>query len=195
LPPRPARPRAAIGWFSLSAGLLLWLLLVSAPTHAETVELARLEALRSDQGVLLSFESRFQLPPAVEDALQKGVALHFVAEAELMRARWYWRDQQVSSVSRNWRLTYQPLTFSYRVNQGGLSQSYRSLGEALRSVQRASDWRIADPVPDEEGRYYVAFSYKLDANQLPRPLQIGLSGQPDWSLQITRTIPVTSESH
>lgn len=176
------------------AGLWCWFSLATPAAAAEPIELPRLEAVRTEQGVLLNFETRFDLPPAVEDALQKGVALHFVAEAELMRARWYWRDKQISTVSRDWRLTYQPLTFSYRVTLGGLAQSYRSLGEALRTVQRTLQWRIADPVPEEEGRYYVVFSYRLDSNQLPRPLQISLGSQPDWSLQLERTVPVTFET-
>ena len=35
--------------------------------------------------------------------------------------------------------------------------------------------------------YYVEFSYKLDTTLLPRPMQIGIGGQPDWSLQLEKT--------
>lgn len=173
--------------------LLLWLLLATTCSHAETVELTRLEAVRAEPGVLLSFETRFELPPGVEDALQKGVALHFVAEATLMRSRWYWIDKPVSQVTRNWRLTYQPLTFSYRVSLGGLSQHHKTLGDALQAVQRATRWRISDPIPDEEGRYYAEFSYRLDAGQLPRPLQLSMGSQPEWSLQIQRSVAVSPD--
>lgn len=186
-----SHPLSIVGPLHLPAGLLLAVVLGSLPAHAGTVELTELEAMRSDQGVQLSFETRFDLPHGVEDALLKGVALHFVAKADLMYARWYWRDRHLGSVTRTWRLTYQPLTFSYRVNQGGLAQSYRSLGEALRAVQGATQWRISDPIGDEEDRYYVEFSYKLDATQLPRPLQISLGNLPDWSLETNRTVPVT----
>lgn len=162
---------------------------------ARAVELARLEALRTDQGVLLSFDVRFDLPATVEDALQKGVALHFVAEAELRRARWYWRDKVLAQTRRTWRLTYQPLTFSYRLSLGGLSQSYRSLSEALRSVQRVSQWRIAEPLsPDDDAAHAVDFSFRLDTDQLPRPLQIGIATQPEWNLSVERRITVPAET-
>jgi Domain of unknown function (DUF4390) len=151
----------------------------------ESIELTRLEAARGEQGVLLDFETRFELPQGVEGALQKGVALHFVAEAELMHERWYWPDKRIARTSRTWRLSYQPLTFSYRVSLGGLSQTYPSLGEALRSLQRLNRWRIADAGEDGE---YVDFSYRLDVDQLPRPLQITIGNQPEWSLRIERTI-------
>ncbi|MFM2056290.1 MAG: hypothetical protein RLY71_675 [Pseudomonadota bacterium] len=170
--------------------LFLWLALACGPAQAGSIALSQLEAVRTDQGVLLTFDTEYELPHGVEDALQKGVALHFVAKADLMYARWYWRDRPISSVTRNWRLTYQPLTFSYRVSLGGLSQSYRSIGEALRAVQRATRWRISDPIGDEEDRYYVEFSYRLDASQLPRPLQIGLGNLPDWRLEVEHTVPV-----
>ncbi len=158
-----------------------------ARAASDAIELTRLEAVRTEQGVLLDFEARFELPQGVEGALQKGVALHFVAEAELMRERWYWRDKRIARTSRTWRLSYQPLTFSYRVSLGGLSQTYSTLSDALRSLQRLNRWRIADLGDGEDGEY-VDFRYRLDVDQLPRPLQITIGSQPEWSLLIERTI-------
>ena len=177
----PARLRAVA-----AVCMALALLLAMAPVRA--LDLVRLDAQRSEQGVLLSFETRFDLPPSVEDALQRGVALHFLADAVLMRPRWYWRDKELAHTTRTWRIAYQPLTFSYKVSQGGLSQSYRSLGEALRALQRFNQWRIADPVPAEDGRHYIEFTYRLDTEQLPRPLQIGIGSQPEWTLRVARTL-------
>lgn len=165
---------------------LLSLLLNAVPARA--LDLLRLDAQRSERGVLVNFETRFDLPAGVEDALQRGVALHFLAEAVLMRSRWYWRDKELARATRTWRIAYQPLTFSYKVSQGGLSQTYRSLGEALRALQRFSQWRIADQVSADEDRCYVEFTYKLDTEQLPRPLQIGIGSQPEWTLGVARTI-------
>lgn len=173
---------------------LAGLLVCSALAPAQALELTRLEVQRSEQGVLVSFDTRFELPAGVEGALQKGVSLYFVAEAQLHRARWYWFDKQVAETRRVWRLTYQPLTFSYRVSFGGLSQAYPSLSEALRAVQRAARWRIAEPLAaDDDATYYVQFEYRLDADQLPRPLQIGIAGRPEWHLLIERTIAVPAE--
>jgi hypothetical protein len=187
---RSTAPALPSTWLALL--LALWLGLM--PSTALAIELPRLGAERTDQGVVLSFETRFELPAGVLDALQKGVALHFVAEARVLRNRWYWRDQRVGVASRNWRLSYQPLTFSYRVGQGGLSQSYGSLDDALRAIQRASRWRIAEAIaPDDDGNFYVEFSYRLDATQLPRPLQIGIGSQPDWNLHVEHNFALPPE--
>ncbi|MFM2341174.1 MAG: hypothetical protein RLZZ592_827 [Pseudomonadota bacterium] len=189
--PRPTAHRPAQ---RLRLALLLALpLLASAPVHAATLDLTRLDALRTDQGVLLNFETRFELPAAVEDALNRGIPLHFAAEAVLMQGRWYWRDKELARISRTWRLAYQPLTLIYKVSQGGLSQNYRSLGEALRALQRLTHWRIADAPAGDDERLHVDFTYRLDTDQLPRPMQIGIGSQPDWSLRTTRTVPVSEQ--
>jgi hypothetical protein len=184
-------------WLSSWAACLLacaiWL--GSHPARAETTtpELSQFAVSRSDEGLLLDFAVRFDLPHSVEDALLKGVPLYFVADAALFRERWYWRDQRVGRVTRTWRLAYQPLTRTYRVSFGGLNQSFDSLADAVASVRRMSRWKLTDPAQIEDGgSYYVEFSYKLDTTLLPRPMQIGIGGQPDWTLQIEKTQRVTT---
>lgn len=185
------------------AGRRLWLQQVGAlaatalvPWPARAIDLAWLRVIRSEQGVLVDFETRFELPAGVAEALQKGVALHFVAHAELIRRRWYWRNKVVAQATRTWRLAYQPLTLSYRVSLGGLSQTYRSLDEALRTVRSSAQWRIGEALPpDDDGEnYQLDFAYRLDTDQLPRPLQIGIGSQPEWNLQLERTLILTNES-
>lgn len=174
------------GWCLVAVMLCSW----ASSARAGNVDLPLIETSRTEEGVQLSFTVRFELPKAVEEALQKGVPLHFVAEAELYRYRWYWRDKRVASVSRNWRLAYQPLTRRYKVSFGSLSQNYESLGEALTAVQRVAHWRLADPLPVGDDNYYLEFNYRLDTTQLPRPLQIGVGGQADWDLSVERKLVV-----
>lgn len=157
------------------------------PVHAQGVELNTLELAQADGALTLEFSARLTLSRALEDALRRGVPMYFEAEATLLRSRWYWRDERVAKVSRTFRLSYQPLTASWRVGLGGLAQSYPSLSDALAVISRVSGWRIADAAQlDPELRYYVEFSYRLDNSQLPRPMQIGLGS--DWSLGIERTV-------
>lgn len=177
----------AVAWrLAIASGLL------ALGAAAGPLELARLEVQNSEQGVLLDFDTRFELPAGVEEALKRGVALNFVAEANLYRYRWYWRDRRVAQAQRTWRIVYQPLTLSYRVSLlGGLGQSFPTLTEALRTVQRASQWRIAEGIsPEEDRRFYVEFSYQLDREALPRPLQLGVGSLPEWDLQVARTVPL-----
>jgi len=169
---------------------LCWgLLLAAVGVQAQGVELNALE-LRANEGTLtLEFSARLTLSRAIEDALRRGVPMYFDVEATLFRSRWYWRDERVSRVSRSYRLSYQPLTGSWRVGLGPLGQSYATLTDAMAVISRVSGWPMAESSQLDAGqRYYVEFTYRLDPTQLPQPLQIGLGN--DWSLGIARTVRV-----
>lgn len=182
------RTAAALAWSG-------WARRGQAQTNAAgrpLMELAQLQAQKGEDGLVLAYDVRFELPHDVEDALHKGVSLVFAARAEVFRERWYWSDESLARVERRWRLAYQPLTRRWRVTFQGLSQHYDSLREALGVMQRSSRWRLMETAPNNEDRdHYVEFSFELDRNELPRPLQIGLSGQNDWALTITRRTPLS----
>ena len=157
--------------------------------RAQGVELASLQTLKSDSMLTLEFAARVTLPKAVDDALQRGVPIYFVAEAQLMRNRWYWRDDRVARVSRSWRVAYQPLTSAWRVSLGGLNQTYASLAEAMSAVSSASGWRLTELSQlDADRSYYLEFSFRLDTSQLPGPMQFGLGGQGEWAVGVSRTL-------
>jgi hypothetical protein len=186
--PPPVRRFTMQGLWALAA--VLWLAL-AAPVHAQGVELATLQTSRGDGALNLEFAARVTLPRAVEDALHHGVPIYFVAEAQLLRNRWYWRDERVARVSRSWRIAYQPLTGFWRVGLGGLNQTYTTLTEALIAASRSAGWRLAELSQlDADKSYYLEFSYRLDTSQLPGPMQFGLGGQNDWAVGAARAIKV-----
>jgi hypothetical protein len=168
--------------------LLAALALVWPPAlRAEAPEFVEFEVTRNDDGVLLSFQLRFELPRGIEDALQKGVPMYFVADAEVFRDRWYWTDKRVAKAARVWRVAFQPLTQKYRVTFGGLNQNFDNLSDALAAVRRVTDWKIAEASAIEPGaRHYVELKYHLDTTLLPRPMQIGIGGQPEWTLVVEK---------
>ncbi len=196
----PARERrAGRPWSGCAASLLAVLatfLLIAAPARAADIPEMRVE--RTPEGLVVSAQVRFELPASVDDALQKGIPLFFVAEATLMRERWYWYDKEVARVSRHLRLSYQPLTRRWRLLVSGtaignsglaLGQTFDSRDEALSAVQRISGWKIAEPQEVEpDARQNVTLRFRLDVSQLPRPFQIGLVGQDDWTIVATRTL-------
>lgn len=174
------------------AGLLLlaagWL------AQAQGIELAQLQTARRDGELTLEFAARITLPKAVEEALHRGVPVYFVAEAELRRRRWYWRDERVARVSRTWRIAYQPLTSTWRVGLGGLNQSMPTLPDAIAAVSRAAGWKIADLAQiDADSRYELEFDFRLDTSQLPGPMQIGLGGEGEWSIGVERVLRLERE--
>ncbi len=121
----------------------------------------------------------------------------FVAEADVLRERWYWTNKKVASTERHMRLAYQPLTRRWRLNVASglitnaglglvLNQNFEALPDALAAVQRLSRWKIADVSDlDLEQRHLVEFRFRLDLSQLPRPFQIGMLGQTDWNISVS----------
>jgi hypothetical protein len=178
-------------WRVLAWWLAAALALAAPGARAQGVELLTLQATPAEGALELEFAARVALPRAVDDALQKGVPIYFVAEATLLRNRWYWRDQRVARVSRSWRLAFQPLTGAWRVSLGGLHQSYASLEEALAAVSRSGGWRLVETERlDKDASYYLEFSYRLDSSQLPGPMQFGLGGGADWTVGVSRTLRI-----
>jgi hypothetical protein len=157
---------------------------LAAAALASTIDLAELRTEKSDGALLLHTTLRLELGPAVEEALLKGVPVYFVAEAEILRDRWYWYDRKVAGVTRFYRLVYQPLTRHWRLNVsaeplsaaglgGSISQSFDSLPEALSMIRRQSGWKIADLLElESDARHSLNYRFRLDVAQLPRPFQI-----------------------
>ena len=155
-------------------------------------ELARLLAQYDDEGLTLSYEVRFDLHRDVEQMLSKGIAVVFVAQAEVYEKRWYWTDRHIATATRRWRLAYQPLTRQWRLHFDGFSRHYSRLSEAMEVIRIGSRWLIAEDLGEANAAdCHVDFLFQIDASELPRPLQIGLSDQTDWALQIERRVSVT----
>lgn len=190
--------------------LIRWCLLVclsagAGITFAQTAaEIAQVRVERADEDIQLSAQMQFELPPAVEDALAKGIALYFVLDAQILRDRWYWYDKKVAGAERHFRIAFQPLTRRWRVNvttgPGAssvgltLNQSFDNLPEALAAIKRVARWKVAASNDLESGaKYRLELRFKLDLGQLPRPFQIGALGQSDWDIAAALNLPLTAD--
>ena len=195
-------PRLLLGWLA-TAVLGLSVVLAQAPTADTPSPLLRLE--RADNALWLSTQLEFELSQAVIDALHKGIPIFFVAEADVLRERWYWTNKKVATARRQFRLAYQPLTRQWRLNiiSGeviepalglALNQHFESWSDALQAVRRISRWKIADASDLAAGaRHRVEFRFRLDLAQLPRPLQIGTLGESDWSVELSKEQSLDAE--
>jgi hypothetical protein len=171
--------------------LAAWLLALHGGLLAQSA-LNNLQLGRDDESLRVSYQAKLELPRSADDALHKGVPLYFVAEAQLTRKRWYWRDAVVARQQRQWRISYQPLSRQYRLSTGGLHQSFDTLAEALAPLARASGWPLElREEPQSGASYLLRFSLRLDTSQLPAPLQIGLGS--GASLSLERELPLSAE--
>ena len=174
-----------------------------APVQAAVssrVEVSELRLEQSEGALLLQSTLNLELSSSVEDALQKGMPIYFVTEAELTRDRWYWYDKKIGTIARHYRLAYQPLTRVWRLNvsrdpigavgsASSLSQTFETLPEALAAIRRTVNWKLAD-VADlgSDNKFTLMFKFRLDVSQLPRPFQMMVGSQSEWNLTAQKTL-------
>jgi hypothetical protein len=202
---RPLTAAAAVLSARLPAVVCSLLLLLSAialpgPTDAaERIGVTRAELSLAGEGaepgVLLDAEFDVELPYALEDAVNRGIALYFVVEFEAYRQRWYWWDRQVMQRTITYRLTYSALTRQYRLARGSLALPFESLAEAMAAMRRVRGWNVLERGVLQPGDNYRAqVRMRLDTSQLPRPFQINALTSRDWTLSSDwRAVPVPAE--
>lgn len=168
----------------ITSGLLLLVLLMLLPVVAIADSAVRYaELVASEDGYVVNADIEIALNPRLVDAISRGVSLHFNAEFQIVRGRWYWFNEIVIERSLNYRLSYHAITRTYRLSIGNLHQSFDTLDSALRTMQRIRNWHILEIDSLEPGvSYNAALRMRHDTSMLPRPFQVTTFGSRDWNL-------------
>ena len=177
-----ARREPALRWL---AALLLgcWLAVAGSALASDrsTVRDAGIRA--TPQGYLLDADIDVVLNPTLEDALLKGINLHFLVELELTRPRNWWFDEDIAEPVRKLRIYYHLLLRRYVVETGYTTHTVATLEEALVRLGRVEDWQVLERGALRTGkRYEGRLRLRLDTAQLPKPLSIGAVASDHWEL-------------
>lgn len=174
--------------------LLLSLCFCTFIVHAEGITITKAEGQLAEDGYEILADFKIALPPSVEDALIRGVALNFVSELSITRSRWYWLDSDVIQNEQQAKLSYNALTQQFRISRGTLFQSFPNLESALHVLGH----QTSQPVPfsslsggsgyvakllKSETKYTAYAQMRLDTSQLPKPLQVNALTNSDWNLE------------
>ncbi|HWY73000.1 MAG TPA: DUF4390 domain-containing protein, partial [Burkholderiaceae bacterium] len=118
-----------------------------------------------------------------EDAVRRGIPVYFVIDFELVRTRWYWFNKQLAAATLGYRLSYSPLTRTFRLSRGALAQPFDTLAEALATVRTVRGWKVSDRGPAELRDHVLArVRLRLDTTMLPKPFQVDSLTNHDWAL-------------
>ncbi len=169
----------------LRSALCVMILAIAAAraSYAGVIEVRHMELEVAEDGYLLNADFGLELNARLEEALNNGVALYFVVEFELTRARLLWFDEMSARERLQVRLAYQPLLRTYRLSTGTLSQSFPSLGEALRALGQVRGWAVFERTRVRpELSYTASVRMRLDTELLPRPFQVSALTSREWSL-------------
>jgi len=163
---------------------LLWCSVTAAASEGIHVKSAEVSQNAGEYYLEANFE--VELTHTLEDALNKGLPLHFIVEFELIHPRWYtlylW-NKSILEFEQDYRLSYNALTRQYRLSLGALHQNFDSLYDALALMGRLRPRLLADSDLLDEGKVYeAAIRMRLDITQLPKPFQINALASRDWNL-------------
>lgn len=135
------------------------------------------------QGYVLDADIDVALNPTLEDALIKGINLHFLLKLEVSRPRNWWFDESIAEPVRKMRIYYHLLLRRYVVETGYTTQTAATLDEALALLGRVDGWQVLERGALKAGRRYDArLRLRLDTAQLPKPLSIGAVTSDKWEL-------------
>lgn len=173
------RARDALARSALAGVLSLFL----ATTVWAEAEIRYAAIMPGEDGYVLNADIDLDLGPRLGDAVSRGVSLHFNVELVIEQSRWWWFDQKIVERRRNYRLSYNAITRTYRLSIGSLHRNYDSLEAALRTLTRVRNWHVADVAALEPGQSYnVSLRFRHDKSMLPRPFQVSTIGSADWNL-------------
>ncbi len=167
---------------SLAALLLAW----SVLAWAAYLEFSQVTLTLGEDGrIYLDAQIKYQLTPAVSEALENGVPLIFVTHVQ-MRATdaWIW-DKDVAEYRLRSQLRYRPLSGLYAVRplDAGDEQVFATREAALRFMGRIRDFALIERKRlDLNKEYEVTLEAYLDIEALPLPLRPRAYLSRDWHL-------------
>lgn len=168
---------------ALIALLIGALVLSSADARAEGIQVRSALVEPVEDAYYLNASFDISLNGTLEQALNKGVALYFLVEFELIRPRWYWFDEKVAQTELQLKLSYNALTRQYRLSAGALYQNFDSLDEAVQVLSRQRNRQVFDKTAmKKDSSYTAALRMRLDVSQLPKPFQVDAIASRDWNI-------------
>lgn len=163
--------------------LLALLLCLAAAARAEGIYIKAAELEAGEEAYVLNANFEITLNATQEEALNKGVALYFMAEFELIRPRWYWFDEKIVQTEMQTKLSYNALTRQYRLSTGTLFQNFDGLADAVSVLGRLREKPVFDKgLLKKDNDYVAGVRMRLDTSQLPKPFQINALASREWSL-------------
>lgn len=171
-------------------GLCVAAMVSGAGCGLALAETLAVRAERSIDGRALVVSAEVEPPRSarLEEAVSRGVMLHFTLEFELLRPRWYWWDQKIAQHSATMRLSHHAVAREFRVVRAdGKALTFDSLEAALGALAQVRNWRIDFPEPPPAGDYVAQMRLKLDTSQLPRPFQVDALTNREWNPQVEWT--------
>ena len=163
--------------------LLLVFCTLSIAAENSSIVIKNAELLALDEQYTLEANTEIVFDAEIEEAINKGVPLHFLIEFQVFKPRKYWFDDEVITKSSQVSLSYHALTRQYLVKHESQQKSYESLNEAKQALGEISAWKVFDKsLIDKDEIYFAALLIRLDQAKLPKVIQVESLASEKWNL-------------
>lgn len=168
--------------------LFFLLLSFAGIVHAQDTALVnpqvqRIEPVLADGWLNIDADVYLPVSDDLRHFAEKGVALYFTADIEIVKPRWWWFDSEVVKTQQTWRVIYNALTRQWRIGTGDLSLPEASLDDALSLVRNIRGWAVVPLSELDAGEDYVGtLRVRLDTSLLARPFRVDALNSSAWSL-------------
>ena len=166
---------------SFFVSLLLSSSMVFAATNSITIKQADLQLI--DDFYLLNAEISIDFDAEIEEAINKGVPLHFLIEFQVVSPRKYWFDDEIITTTNRVVLSYHALTKQYLVNRETHQKSFETLDEAVDELLQLTDLKVFEKVLiEKDANYKAALLMRLDQTKLPKAIQVDAIASEKWNI-------------
>ncbi len=163
-----------------------------------SVRVLALEFQKADELYVLNAQLSIDWNKRLKESLHHGMTLFFVAEAKITQKRWYVWNKEILSVQKKWQVSFHPITREYRLNLGGLHQSFSTFEDLEEVLSRVVNWEIATVKElNLNKNATLSFRFYLDTASLPKTFQIGIWGNSEWLLEspwVEKSLSLTVEN-
>lgn len=169
--------------FSLLAVIAVLCCAFQAQAEDNNIRIKSAQLAPVGESYQLEADFEIDFPPELEAALNKGVALDFLLEFQLVSPRKYWFDDEIVTVSQHIRFSFHALSRQYLVTVGRHQKSFATLQEAKDELETLRNWLVVDKSHIVKGESYQAsLRLRLDNSSLPQALQVEALGSEKWTL-------------
>ncbi len=143
------------------------------------------ESTLVDGVVRLDALFELRLSDQLVDALQNGISLNLMIEIEVVKQRKYLWAKQVAALEQRYRISYQPLTNHYVLNNlnSDLVFQFPTLESLLAVMAALREFPLLDySLLEPEASYIGEIRIAVDRSSFPVPLRLMSYVSGDWHL-------------
>lgn len=150
---------------------------------ASSLQIKSAELTQQEEFYSLDANIEVRFDKDIEEAINKGVPLSFLAEFQIVSPREYWFDDEIVTQTQSIVLSYHALSRQYLVTRGEHQLSFETLSEAAKELGSLQNWKVVEKTLIEKGEpYKAALLIRLDKTKLPKAIQVDTLATEKWNL-------------